>query len=102
MIQIIEGWPLIVSFKGKTVEAVAGGTAPKGFPPDLIARAERRLRAIDNAAQLNDLRSPPGNRLEALKGDRTGQHSIRINDQWRICFRWTAAGAEDVEIVDYH
>ncbi|TGP53064.1 type II toxin-antitoxin system RelE/ParE family toxin [Mesorhizobium sp. M2D.F.Ca.ET.223.01.1.1] len=93
---------MIVSFKGKTVEEVAAGKAPKGFPPDLVARAERRLRAIDNAVQLNDLRSPPGNHLEALKRDRAGQHSIRINDQWRICFRWTAAGAEDVEIVDYH
>ncbi|WP_036241742.1 type II toxin-antitoxin system RelE/ParE family toxin [Mesorhizobium sp. STM 4661] len=93
---------MIVSFKGRAVEAVAAGRAPKGFPPDLVARAERRLRAIDNAAQLNDLRSPPGNHLEALKGGRAGQHSIRINDQWRICFRWTTAGAEDVEIVDYH
>ncbi|MDX8527581.1 type II toxin-antitoxin system RelE/ParE family toxin [Mesorhizobium sp. MSK_1335] len=93
---------MIVSFKGKTVEAVAAGRAPKGFPSDLVGRAERRLRAIDNAVQLNDLRSPPGNHLETLKADRAGQHSIRINDQWRICFRWTAAGAEDVEIVDYH
>ncbi|WP_352795557.1 type II toxin-antitoxin system RelE/ParE family toxin [Mesorhizobium sp. M0678] len=57
---------------------------------------------MENAAQLNDLRSPPGNRLEALKGSRAGQHSIRINDQWRICFKWTNAGAEEVEIVDYH
>ncbi|WP_352692326.1 type II toxin-antitoxin system RelE/ParE family toxin [Mesorhizobium sp. M0663] len=68
----------------------------------MVARGERRLRAIENAAQLNDLRSPPGNRLEALKGSRAGQHSIRINDQWRICFKWTNAGAEEVEIVDYH
>jgi proteic killer suppression protein len=67
-----------------------------------VASAERKLRAISNAVELRDLRSPPGNRLEALKGDRKGQHSIRINDQWRICFRWTEAGAEDVEIVDYH
>ncbi len=57
---------------------------------------------IDNAYALNDLRSPPGNRLEALKGNRKGQYSIRINDQWRICFVWTDGGAEDVEIVDYH
>ncbi|MES0218676.1 type II toxin-antitoxin system RelE/ParE family toxin [Mesorhizobium sp. C280B] len=84
------------------MEAVAEGKAPKGFPPDLVARGERRLRANENAAQLNDLRSPPGNRLEALKGSRAGQHSIRINDQWRICFKWTNAGAEEVEIVDYH
>ncbi len=93
---------MIVSFRGKAVEAIAAGRAPKGFPSDLVARAERRLRAIEYAAVLNDLRSPPGNRLEALKGNRLGQHSIRINDQWRICFRWTEAGAEDVEIVDYH
>ncbi|CAH2404925.1 Killer protein [Mesorhizobium escarrei] len=97
-----EGQKLIVSYKGKAVEAVAEGKAPKGFPPDLVTRGERRLRAIANAAQLNDLRSPPGNYLEALKGSRAGQHSIRINDQWRICFKWTDAGAEDVEIVDYH
>jgi len=93
---------VIVSFKGKAVEAIAAGKAPKGFPSDLVARAERRLRAVANAVDLKDLRSPPGNRLEALKGDRAGQHSIRINDQWRICFRWTAAGPENVEIVDYH
>lgn len=57
---------------------------------------------LENAVKLDDLRSPPGNRLEALKGDRQGQHSIRINDQWRICFIWTDAGADEVEIVDYH
>lgn len=93
---------MIVSFKGKMVEAIAAGKAPKGFPSDLVARAERRLRAVANAVALKDLRSPPGNHLEALKGDRAGQYSIRINGQWRICFRWTEAGAEDVEIVDYH
>ena len=93
---------MIVSWKGKSVAAIAAGKAPKGFPHDLVARAERRLRAIGNAAALNDLRSPPGNRLEKLSGDRAGQHSIRINDQWRICFTWTEAGAEEVEIVDYH
>ena len=64
--------------------------------------AIRKLTMIDNAYALNDLRSPPGNRLEALKGNRKGQYSIRINDQWRICFVWTDGGAEDVEIVDYH
>jgi proteic killer suppression protein len=93
---------MIVSYRGRMVEAIAGGRAAKGFPADLVASAERKLRAISNAVELRDLRSPPGNRLEALKGDRKGQHSIRINDQWRICFRWTEAGAEDVEIVDYH
>ena len=64
--------------------------------------AERKLTQLDAAATLDFLRAPPGNRLEALQGDRTGQHSIRINDQWRLCFRWTDSGPEDVEIVDYH
>ena len=64
--------------------------------------ARRKLRQLEIAAQLNDLRIPPGNRLEALKGDRAGQHSIRINDQFRLCFRWTETGPEDVEIVDSH
>lgn len=62
----------------------------------------RKLDMVDSAYVLDDLRSPPGNRLEPLKGDRKGQHSIRINDQWRVCFRWTDNGPEDVEIVDYH
>jgi proteic killer suppression protein len=62
----------------------------------------RKLRLINVAGRLEDLRVPPGNRLEALKGDRRGQHAIRINDQWRVCFRWVDGGAEDVEIVDYH
>jgi len=64
--------------------------------------ARRKLRQLQIAGRLEDLRVPPGNRLEALKGDRAGQHSIRVNDQFPLCFRWTAAGAEDVEIVDYH
>jgi proteic killer suppression protein len=65
-------------------------------------QARRKLLLLDGAGALNDLRQPPGNRLEALKGDRQGQHSIRINDQWRICFLWRDGGAEQVEIVDYH
>jgi proteic killer suppression protein len=64
--------------------------------------ATRKLDMLDAAAALLDLRSPPGNRLEALSGDRAGQHSIRVNDQWRVCFRWAEAGPEDVEITDYH
>lgn len=64
--------------------------------------ALRKLDMIDSATRLDDLRSPPGNRLEALRGDRAGQHSIRVNQQWRVCFRWTADGPEAVEIVDYH
>jgi proteic killer suppression protein len=92
----------IRSFRGKQVEAVAAGRSPKGFPADLVAATRRKLAWLDAAADLRDLRSPPGNRLEALSGDRAGQHSIRINDQWRICFRWSEGGADDVEIVDYH
>lgn len=93
---------MIRSYKNTQTEAVASGKAPKGFPSDLVRSAVRKLTIIENAVVLDDLRSPPGNRLEALKGDRKGQHSIRINDQWRICFVWTDAGAEQVEIVDYH
>jgi len=69
---------------------------------NLAAVARRKLRQLEIAMRLEDLRIPPGNRLEALKGDREGQYSIRINDQFRVCFRWTDSGAEDVEIVDYH
>jgi toxin HigB-1 len=68
----------------------------------ILRVATRKLTQLEAAATLEFLRSPPGNRLEALKGDREGQYSIRVNDQWRICFRWTPAGPEDVEIVDYH
>ncbi|HEX4296440.1 MAG TPA: type II toxin-antitoxin system RelE/ParE family toxin [Devosia sp.] len=93
---------MIGSFKGRFAEAIAAGRAPKGFPADLVRPAQRRLAAMIAATELQSLASPPGNRLEALKGSRTGQHSIRINDQWRICFRWEAGRAEDVEIVDYH
>lgn len=70
--------------------------------PRIYSVALRKLRHVGSAESLDDLRVPPGNRLEALKGDRAGQHSIRVNDQWRICFRWSDAGPEEVEIVDYH
>jgi proteic killer suppression protein len=70
--------------------------------PNISAVARRKLRQLEIAARLDDLKVPPGNRLEALKGKRSGQYSIRINEQWRVCFRWTDAGTEDVEIVDYH
>lgn len=93
---------MIRSYKDDITETVAGGTAPKGFPSNLLKSSIRKLTMIENAVLLSDLSSPPGNRLEALNGDRKGQHSIRINDQWRICFVWTDAGAEEVEIVDYH
>lgn len=93
---------MIRSFKDAKTETVASGKAPKGFPSDIVRVAVRKLTMIDNATVLDDLRSPPGNRLEALKVDRAGQHSIRINDQWRVCFVWKNGGAEEVEIVDYH
>ena len=92
---------MIVSFKDADTRKLAGGRRVKRFA-NIEGIARRKLRQLQIAGQLEDLRVPPGNRLEALKGDRVGQHSIRINDQFRICFRWTAAGAEDVEIVDYH
>jgi proteic killer suppression protein len=92
---------MIRSFKSGDAEALFRLETTRRFAP--IARpALRKLVQLDLAANLDDLRVPPGNRLEALKGDRKGQWSIRINDQFRICFRWTADGPEDVEIVDYH
>ncbi|WP_416407517.1 type II toxin-antitoxin system RelE/ParE family toxin [Agrobacterium rosae] len=93
---------MIRSFNDAMTEAVAGGKSPKGFPADIVKATIRKLTMLNAAHDLEDLRSPPGNRLEALKGNRVGQHSIRINDQWRICFIWKDGGAEDVEIVDYH
>ncbi|MDR1281231.1 MAG: type II toxin-antitoxin system RelE/ParE family toxin [Opitutaceae bacterium] len=78
------------------------GKIPKSFPASIYRRALVKLQLVDAAHDLEDLRFPPGNRLEQLAGDREGQHSIRINDQWRICFVWTGADAENVEIVDYH
>ncbi|SMC92253.1 type II toxin-antitoxin system RelE/ParE family toxin [Rhizobium sp. RU36D] len=93
---------MIRSYVDARTELVAQGKTPKGFPADLVRRAVVKLAMIDSAITLVDLTRPPGNRLEALKGDREGQHSIRINDQWRICFVWSAGGAERVEIVDYH
>jgi proteic killer suppression protein len=94
---------MIRSFKGKFAEPILQGRrVPKGFPANLAKAARRKLIMMDAAAFLEALNSPPGNRLEALKGDLTGKHSIRINDQWRVVFTWTDAGPEDVEIVDYH
>ena len=91
------------AIKGRlTSELVESNRCPKGFPPDLFKRAKNKLFIVFQANELRDLEVPPGNRLEALSGDRNGQYSIRINDQWRICFRWTDAGATDVEVVDYH
>jgi proteic killer suppression protein len=92
---------MIVSFKCAETEALASGQRVKRFA-SVESVARRKLRQLQIADRLQDLRVPPGNRLETLRGDRAGQYSIRINDQFRVCFRWTAAGAEDVEIVDYH
>jgi proteic killer suppression protein len=93
---------VIKSFKDRLTEAVYQGESPKGFPASLVKTARRKLGYLDAAVDLNDLRSPPGNRLEALSGDRDGQHSIRVNDQFRVCFIWTDEGPKDVEIIDYH
>ena len=93
---------MIRSFADRDTAQVWRREAAKRLDPRIHKTANRKLHLLDAATELEALRVPPGNRLEALKGDRAGQHSIRINDQWRICFRWTDAGAEDVAIVDYH
>jgi toxin HigB-1 len=92
---------MIRSFKDAATERLFADEDVPRFRA-IERQARRKLLLLDSVGSLNDLRSPPGNRLEALKGDRRGQHSIRINNQWRICFRWSETGAEDVEIVDYH
>ncbi|MET3854444.1 type II toxin-antitoxin system RelE/ParE family toxin [Rhizobium sp. OAE497] len=93
---------MIRSYKDKLSQSIADGSIRKGFPADLVRRTQLMLAVLNAAADLNDLRSPPGNRLEKLAGDREGQHSVRINKQWRICFVWTESGPGDVEITDYH
>lgn len=93
---------MIRNFADKESERIWGGTPSRRLPANMQTVARRKLRMLNNAVTLDDLRVPPANRLEALKGDRRGQHSIRINDQWRICFRWKEGDAHDVEIVDYH
>lgn len=92
---------MIQSFRDKDTQALYEGGSPRRFR-SFAAVAERKLAQLDAAQTLDFLRAPPGNRLEALKGNRSGQHSIRINDQWRICFVWTHSGPAEVEIVDYH
>ena len=92
---------MIVSFRDKRTREFAEGRQVKAFS-GFSRQAELKLDQLEAATTVGDLAALPGNRLEALKGDRKGQYSIRINDQWRICFRWTAAGPEDVEIADYH
>jgi toxin HigB-1 len=93
---------LIRSFADRETERCWHGSASRKWSSDFARRALLKLRLIDSAEGLDDLRNPPGNRLEMLKGKRSGQYSIRINDQWRVCFRWREGGAYDVEIVDYH
>jgi proteic killer suppression protein len=93
---------MIKNFKCKETEKVFSRRFSSRFPTDIQRNAQRKLAILDAAEKLEDLRVPPGNRLEKLKSDRQGQYSIRINDQWRICFRWDNSHAYDVEIVDYH
>ncbi len=92
---------MIQSFKCKDTQALYEGRCPRRFK-GLAKVAERKLAQLDAAQTLAFMKAPPGNQLEALKGDRKGQYSIRINDQWRLCFVWTEVGPSDVEIVDYH
>ena len=93
---------MIKSFADRATEALFQRQPGRRSPAELLRIMLRKLVAIDAAETLDDLRVPPGNRLEKLKGDPVGQHGIRVNDQWRICFRWKDADAYDVEIVDYH
>ncbi len=93
---------MIRAFKDKEAEKVFNGRFSKKLPQDIQRIAERKLIMLHRSSNLNDLRVPPSNRLEVLQGSRIGQHSIRINNQWRICFDWREDGVYDVEIVDYH
>jgi proteic killer suppression protein len=93
---------MIKSFKSKEAEKIFQGRYSKRIPRDIQRLAARKLEMLAAASELKSLRIPPSNRLEKLKGDRAGQHSIRINDQWRICFIWQTGDAHEVEIVDYH
>jgi proteic killer suppression protein len=92
---------MIYSFSCRDTQALFEGKSPRKFK-SFLSVAQRKLAQLDAAQSLEFLKSPPGNHLEILRGDRRGQHSIRINDQWRICFKWTAVGPMNVEIVDYH
>ena len=93
---------VIRSFRDRETEAVFHRRISRKLGPELSRIGYRKLVILDAAESLNDLRTPPRNRVEKLKGDRTGQHSIKVNKQWRICFRWTETGPENVEITDYH
>ena len=93
---------MIKSYRNTDTEAVSKRKRLRRFPADIQRRAQAKLMVLNSAKNLNDLRVPPGNRLEALSGQRKGQYSIRINDRWRICFSWRLGDAYDVEMVDYH
>lgn len=93
---------MIINFKNKEAQKIWQGELSLKLPRNIQQIARRKLRMLNNAKNINDLRIPPNNRLEALKGDRVGQHSIRINNQWRICFKWLSNNAHDVTIEDYH
>ncbi|MGY0798866.1 type II toxin-antitoxin system RelE/ParE family toxin [Lysobacter sp. A286] len=93
---------MIRNFTDTEAEKIWGGSPSRRLPSGIQHVTRRKLRMLNSAATLDDLRIPQANRLEALKGNRKGQHSIRINDQWRVCFRWKGGDAHDVEIVDYH
>mgnify|MGYP002778225748 CR=1 FL=1 len=93
---------MIVSFRDRDTERLFARERVRRYPAQLLTIMLRKLRVLDAAVTLDDLRMPPGNRLEKLRGDRAGQHSIRINDQWRLCFEWRDGAAHAVEIVDYH
>lgn len=95
-------WCMILNFRDKDTALIWSGTSVRRFSVEMQAVARRKLRMLNNAASLSDLSIPPGNRLEALKGGRKGQHSIRINAQWRLCFIWQNGDCADVEITDYH
>jgi proteic killer suppression protein len=95
-------FPVIKSFHDRNTEKVFRRELTRYFPEGILPACRRKLQILNAAGALSDLRVPPGNRLEALKGNRDGQYSIRVNDQWRICFRWDGSDAYDVEIVDYH
>ena len=94
--------PVIRSYRNNATEQIANGRFVRGLPHDIQTRAKMRLDRVDVASELRDLLLPRSHRLEALSGDRKGQHSIRINNQWRICFEWVDGDAYNVEIVDYH
>ncbi|MCE2987826.1 MAG: type II toxin-antitoxin system RelE/ParE family toxin [Phenylobacterium sp.] len=93
---------MIQSWKSPEAREVFEGRAPRGFPADLVRATRRRLGYLHAALRLEDLKAPPGNRLHPLTGDRLGQHSISVNDKFRICFIWTPEGPSEVEFVDYH